>query len=153
MLELTVPNWRRNFRRAVRRYNKGQPVDDRYRELIDAIYGPEPEPEWEEVTISIHMQGTDGGARDHPWDLDYEVTVRGSVPYGLSDNEILRIFGPDLEARAESALVAMDVFFIDAVPVFTLGLERHGPSDHFSDLRGEAVLGTKSGTYARDVDI
>ena len=151
MLEVTVPNWPRNLRRAMRRYNQGKPIDDRYQQLIEAIWEPEPEPEWDDVTISVHMTGTDGGRRS--WDLDYEVTVRGSVPHGMSDSEILRTFGEDLLSVAESQLVAMDVMFDSAVPVFELGMERHGSAKYFSDLRGEAMLGTPRGDYRRPVDI
>lgn len=136
VLELTVPNWRRNFRRAVRRYNKGLPVDDRYQELIKAIYGKEAE--WREVRISIHMQGTTGGRR--PWNMDYECTLEGTVPADMTAEDIIDEFGGMIEVRLVDALGELGVEFDSAEPIFEMGVELGNLTDQFSSLVGQATL-------------
>lgn len=150
VIDAVVPNWRRNLRRAVRRYNQGQNVDERYMELFRALWGQEFE--WRDCILSLHMQGTTGGKR--PWNLHVEATVYGTVPAEMSESDVVDEFGGLLEIRVVDALEYLGVSFYGAEGVFVVGAELRDMAETFRPLRGSVTMVNEQGReYNVDIEV
>ena len=150
---LSGRNWKGNLRRVVKRANKGGKVSGQYQEILDYLY-PEPEPpEWQDVTISIHIADTYGG-RTNAWDTLAEATIRGTVPNGLSPSEIISKYREKLIDEFMSKQIDMGLGFDTAEPEIEIGVEVHNETDNYRSMTGTAMLGTGSPAYRHmEVDL